>query len=56
MKQEQDFSTPEILDGLANINQTLTQHGLPAMNLEQYKETLKYPICEKAIPQLSPRY
>jgi hypothetical protein len=55
MQHEKDFSTQEILDGLALANQALTQHGLPLMNLDQYKETLRYPISEEAMPQLSPK-
>ena len=41
----------EILDGLDYINQTLTLHGLPLMTLDQYKESLKYPISDELLPR-----
>ena len=47
---EKVFSTQEILEGLDYINQTLTLHGLVPMTLEQYKETLKYPISDEILP------
>ena len=49
--QKRDFSTQEILEGLDYINQTLTLHGLPLMTLEQYKESLKYPISDELLPR-----
>jgi hypothetical protein len=45
-KSEQD-----ILDGLEYINQTLNMHGFPPMTLEQYKESLKYPISDELLPR-----
>jgi hypothetical protein len=41
----------EILEGLDYINQTLTLHGLVPMTLEQYKESLKYPISDELLPR-----
>jgi hypothetical protein len=49
--QERDFSTQEILEGLDYINQTLIRHGLQPITLEQYKETLKYPISDELLPR-----
>ena len=53
MKEEKDFSTQEILGGLEYINQTLIHHSLVPMTLEQYKETLKYPISDEIFPHRS---
>jgi hypothetical protein len=47
--QERDFSTQEILEGLDYINQTLIRHGLQPITLEQYKESLKYPISDELL-------
>ena len=49
--QERDFTEQEILEGLDYINQTLIHHGLQPMTLEQYKETLKYPISDELLPR-----
>ena len=49
--QERDFTEHEILEGLDNINQTLTLHGLPLMTLDEYKESLKYPISDELLPR-----
>jgi hypothetical protein len=50
-----NFTDKEILEGLEYINQTLSKHDLPLMTLEQYKESLKYPLSEDNIPQMFPR-
>ena len=49
--QERDFSAQEISEGLDYINQALILHGLQPMTLEQYKETLKYPISDEILPR-----
>jgi hypothetical protein len=49
--QERDFTEQEILEGLDYINQTLIHHGLQLMTLEQYKESLKYPISDELLPR-----
>jgi hypothetical protein len=51
MTMQRDFTESEILEGLVNINQTLTQHGLPPMTLDQYRESLKYPISDELLPR-----
>jgi hypothetical protein len=51
MTIQRDFSEQEILEGFEHTNQTLTQHGLPPMNLDQYKETLKHPISDELLPR-----
>jgi hypothetical protein len=50
-----NFTDKEILEGLEYINQTLLKHNFPLMTLEQYKESLKYPLNEDNIPQMFPR-
>ncbi len=50
-----NFTDKEILEGLEYINQTLIKHDLLPMTLEQYKETLKYPLSEENIPQMFPK-
>jgi len=50
-----NFTDKEILEGLEYINQTLLKHDLPPMTLEQYKESLEYPLSEDNIPQMFPR-
>jgi hypothetical protein len=50
---QEKHTTQKILDGLEYINQTLIRHGLQPMTLEQYKETLKYPISDEILPRYS---
>jgi len=51
MTTQRIFTEQEILDGLNNINQTLIQQGLPLMTLDEYKESLKYPISDELLPR-----
>jgi hypothetical protein len=51
MTVQRDFTEKEILEGLDYINQTLTQHGLSLMTLDEYKESLKYPISDELLPR-----
>ena len=51
MTTQRIFTEQEILDGLDYINQTLTLHGLPLMTLDEYKESLKYPISDELLPR-----
>jgi len=51
MTTQRIFTEREILDGLDNINQTLTLHDLPLMTLEQYKESLNHPISDELLPR-----
>jgi hypothetical protein len=53
MTEHKIFTEQEILEGLEYINQTLIRHGLQPMTLEQYKETLKYPISDEILPRYS---
>ena len=50
-----DFTDKEILEGLDYINQTLIKNNLPPMTLEEYKDSLKYPLSEENIPQMFPK-
>ena len=40
-----------ILDGLEYINQSLILQGFPPMTLDEYKESLKYPISDELLPR-----
>ena len=50
-----NFTDKEILEGFKYINETLIKNDLPPMTLEQYKETLKYPLSEDNSPQMFPK-
>jgi len=50
MTTHPNFTEKEVLEGLDYINQTLIQHGLPLMTLDEYKESLKYPISDELLP------
>ena len=51
MAIQKKFTDQEVLEGLKYINQTLIRQGLYPMTLEQYKETLKYPISDEVLPR-----
>jgi hypothetical protein len=51
MTLQRNFTDQEILDGLEYINQTLIQHGLAPITLDQYKETLNHPISHEILPR-----
>ncbi len=50
MTSDRTFTIKEILDGWEMINQALIRQNLPTITLEQYKETLKYPISDEILP------
>ncbi len=51
MTSDRTFTIKEILDGWEMINQALIRQNLPTITLEQYKETLKYPISDELLPR-----
>ena len=51
LMRRKNFTEEEMLEGLDCINQTLTLHDCSPMTLEQYKESLHYPITEEMLPR-----
>jgi hypothetical protein len=51
MTEHKIFTEQEILEGLEYTNQALIHQGLRPMTIEQYKETLKFPISDEILPR-----
>ena len=51
MTEHKIFTEQEILEGLEYTNQGLIRHGLRPMTIEQYKDTLKFPISDEILPR-----